>query len=53
MIPHEHRQQRASRKERGPAAGHWSVDHGTGHGIQEGQPGGGGLLRHILGISAR
>ncbi len=49
MILSELRQQRAPRKERGPAAGNWSVDHGTGHGIQEGQPGRGGFLRHIFG----
>ncbi len=53
MIPRERRQQRASRKKRGSATWNWSIDHGTGHGIQESQPGGGGLLHHIVGIGIR
>ena len=53
MILSERRQQRAPRKERGPATWNWSIDHGTGHGVQESQPGGGRLLGHILGISVR
>lgn len=53
MILSELRQQWAPRKERGPPAGYRSVHHGTGHGIQEGQPGRRGFLRHILAISVR